>query len=143
MVESTAPTVVEPEPALLTPPTGQGSQSSLTLPLAPRGAHLNCQIQLQDRAIVLTTAQSSDLSKKRSKTADVTTAAQACQQQPQLKICKRKPQTPPPQQTLRCSVRQRVASRAFDPTDPAATAGYVQRNRLGPEMQSGLPFDTG
>ncbi len=140
---STAPAADEPATALLSPPTEQGSQSSLTLPLAPQGPDLNTQIQLPDRAISSTIVQTSTQRRKRSKIADAATAAQTYQQQPQLQFRKRKSQTPPPQQVLRRSVRQRVASRAFDPSDPTATAGYVQRSQLGPEMQSGLPFDTG
>ncbi len=110
---SAAPATAEPEAALLTPPNEQGSQSSLTLPFAPQRADLNNQVQLQDRAVDLTTVQNSDRRRKRSRLTDAATVAQTCQQQQQLQIRKRKSHTPPPQQTLRRSIRQRVTSRSF------------------------------
>ena len=45
--------------------------------------------------------------------------------------------------SVRRSTRQRIASEAFDPSDPASVAGYVQARGTSPYAQSGLPFDPG
>ena len=87
---STAPAAAGPDAALLNPPTEQGSQSSPTLSLAPQGADLDNQLQLQDRTINSTIVQTIYRRRKRSKLTDAATAAQTCQQQPQLRIRKRK-----------------------------------------------------
>ena len=69
-------------------------------------------------------------------------AATAQQFQRQRKK-RRRSVSPPAVQTLRRSVRIRVICRVFDPTDPAAIAGYVQPRGISPDSQSGLPYDTG
>ena len=44
---------------------------------------------------------------------------------------------------MRASVRQRTTRQLFDPTESAATAGYVQFGGISPSAESGLPFDFG
>ena len=61
----------------------------------------------------------------------------------QVSRSKRKADSQPTLQPTRRSTRQRTSTRVFDPSDPAATAGYVQRRGASPDMQSSLPFDPG
>ena len=56
---------------------------------------------------------------------------------------KRKPDSQSSLLSVRRSTRQRIASQAFDPSDPASVVGYVQARGTSPYAQSGLPFDPG
>ena len=56
---------------------------------------------------------------------------------------KRKAEFQPDLQPQRRSARQRIGSRVFDPSDPAATAGSVARRGASPDSQASLPFDPG
>lgn len=133
-----------PGPALLAEPDVQGSHSSLILHCLTQSADMDTSAtaQLQDPPPDADAACSGGRRRKRLRSSGTATPVRADEQQPQLQSNKRK-QPPLAQQAVRQSIRQRGASRAIETSDPAAVAGYVQQSALGPEMQSGLPFDTG
>ena len=127
-------------------PLAQGSQPALTLPgstsiLYP-SPDLDADPEVRTDECTL---RSVGRRRKKHRLAGAICAAvpQTDQQRSQLPHRKRKLQTAPLQQKLRRSIRQRVSTQVYDPTDPAAIAGYVQRRGPSPDMQSGLPFDTG
>ena len=91
-----------------------------------------------------------DRHQKKLKTAQATALLQMIgpDQQPSVRHArqprsKRKAITQHIVQPHRRSTRQRIHPRVFDPSDPAAIAGYVRPQGVSPDMQSSLPFDTG
>ena len=77
-------------------------------------------------------------------TADLSDAQPYGLQPQRLPSCvKRKSDSQSSLLSVRRSTRQRIASKAFDPSDPASVAGYVQARGTSPYAQSGLPFDPG
>ena len=56
---------------------------------------------------------------------------------------KRKAESQPDLQPRRRSARQHIGSEVFDPSDPAATVGYVARRGASPDSLASLPFGPG
>ena len=88
--------------------------------------------------------------KKKLKTVQVTTRIAAppldpppCRRQSLPSCVKRKSDSQSVAPAVRRSTRQRIACKAFDPSDPTAKAGYVQKRGASPDEQSSLPFDPG
>ena len=113
----------------------------------PTSTAANC---LHDMSPQTCAVPTSGRHQKKRKTVQVTTPLPAApldrlqSERQSLPSCvKRKPDSQSVLPAVRHSTRQRFAFKVFDPSDPAANAGYVQVRGTSPNTASGPPFDTG